>query len=181
MLCFECKQDKKEELRFHLPSAVMWRCGVGLPGHWPVVMWLGFPVPVGGGAFPGGRCWCVPPSHPPAWQGLTQCCCYQLGLQLLDSQWHPLQVQVLCEDGAVHGPQSLLARKAHGEDAEVALQQGAKIQAGCLPPGADAASQHHEVPHPIPPTPGSGPRRANLVGHSPQPCRSCIPAAWSRW
>lgn len=55
-------------------------------------------------------------------QGLTQCCCYQLRLQLLHSWRHLLQLQVLGEDGAVHRQQSLLPGEAHGEDAEMALQ-----------------------------------------------------------
>lgn len=64
-----------------------------------------------------------PAGHSPVWQRLTQRCCHQLGLQLLEEQGHVLPGQVLLQDGAVHGVQSLAAGKTHGEDAEVALQR----------------------------------------------------------
>lgn len=67
------------------------------------------------------------------WQRLTQRCCHQLGLHLPEKWWNGLPGQVLLQDGAVHGVQSLPAGEAHSEDAEVALQKWAEIEVGTLP------------------------------------------------
>lgn len=121
-------------------------------------------------------CSALPSPHPAP--ELTQRGCHQLLLQPLHSQRHLLQGQVLSQDGAVDGQQCIMAGEAHGEDAEMSLQQGAVAQGEQHPAGLMEPASTEELPGPVC---ALSPVWDTALTSGERHCEPCVPAAWSQW